>query len=86
MKSIILIKLWFCRDACENVDAEVVILHGDLDAKAQDRAVRPGSRRKVILSTNLAESSVTMFSSCRKSMRRARSRPRSGLAPGAAAR
>ncbi len=49
-----------CRDACENVDAEVVVLHGDLDAKAQDHAVRRGSRRKVILSTNLAESSVTI--------------------------
>lgn len=48
------------RDACESLDADVVILHGDLDAKAQDRAVRPGARRKVILSTNLAESSVTI--------------------------
>lgn len=49
-----------CREACESVDADVVVLHGDLDGKAQDRAVRPGARRKVILSTNLAESSVTI--------------------------
>jgi ATP-dependent helicase HrpB len=36
------------------------MLHGDLSAAEQDRAVRPGDRRKVILSTNVAESSVTI--------------------------
>ncbi len=40
--------------------AEVCILHGDLSADAQERAVRPGPRRKVVLSTNIAESSVTI--------------------------
>jgi len=39
---------------------ELVPLHGDLPPDAQDRAVRPGPRRKVILSTNVAESSVTI--------------------------
>ncbi|HEY8426988.1 MAG TPA: ATP-dependent helicase C-terminal domain-containing protein, partial [Sandaracinaceae bacterium] len=39
---------------------DVVPLHGDLPAEQQDRAVRPGPRRKVILSTNVAETSLTI--------------------------
>jgi ATP-dependent helicase HrpB len=35
-------------------------LHGDLPAREQDRAVTPGPRRKVILSTNVAETSLTI--------------------------
>jgi ATP-dependent helicase HrpB len=35
-------------------------LHGDLSPAEQDRAVAPASSRKVILSTNVAESSVTI--------------------------
>ena len=35
-------------------------LHGDLPSAEQDRAVAPASRRKVILSTNVAETSVTI--------------------------
>ncbi|MEO8097693.1 MAG: ATP-dependent helicase HrpB [Acidobacteriota bacterium] len=38
----------------------VVPLHGDLSAAEQDRAVSPADRPKVILSTNVAESSVTI--------------------------
>ncbi|MSV35078.1 MAG: ATP-dependent helicase HrpB [Bryobacterales bacterium] len=38
----------------------VLPLHGDLSPADQDRAVMPGPRRKVILSTNVAESSVTI--------------------------
>ncbi len=41
-------------------DADVVPLHGDLPPDAQDRALRAGPRRKVILSTNVAETSVTI--------------------------
>ncbi len=37
-----------------------VPLHGDLSPAEQDRAVAPGDRRKVILSTNVAESSITI--------------------------
>ncbi len=52
------------REACEKLAAEaqllVVTLHGDLSPKEQDEAVRPGDRRKVILSTNVAESSITI--------------------------
>ncbi len=39
---------------------EVAMLHGDLPAVEQDRAVTPGPRRKVILATNVAESSITV--------------------------
>jgi ATP-dependent helicase HrpB len=35
-------------------------LHGELPAAEQDRAVRPADRRKVVLSTNVAETSVTI--------------------------
>jgi len=38
----------------------VVPLHGDLSSEEQDRALAPGARRKVILSTNVAETSVTV--------------------------
>lgn len=38
----------------------VLPLHGDLSPVEQDRAVMPAAQRKVILSTNVAESSVTI--------------------------
>ncbi|MBN4049419.1 ATP-dependent RNA helicase, partial [bacterium AH-315-N03] len=41
-------------------EVDVVPLHGDLPAEDQDRAVRRGRRRKVILSTNVAETSLTI--------------------------
>src|SRR5205823_1601011 len=41
-------------------DLTVVALHGDQPAAEQDRALRPSPRRKVILSTNVAETSVTI--------------------------
>ncbi|MFN0084759.1 MAG: ATP-dependent helicase HrpB [Blastocatellia bacterium] len=50
--------------ACEPIAARrellLLPLHGDLSPEEQDRAVRPAARRKVILSTNVAESSVTI--------------------------
>ncbi len=44
----------------QEASLEVVTLHGDLSAEEQDRAIRPSARRKVILSTNVAETSVTI--------------------------
>lgn len=41
-------------------DLLITPLHGELSAEDQDRAVRPGALRKVILSTNVAESSITI--------------------------
>jgi ATP-dependent helicase HrpB len=40
--------------------AVVLPLHGSLSAEEQDRALRPSSRRKIILSTNVAETSLTI--------------------------
>jgi len=39
---------------------EVVPLHGSLDADGQDAAIRPSSRRRVIVATNIAETSLTV--------------------------
>ncbi|BDG10506.1 ATP-dependent helicase HrpB [Anaeromyxobacter paludicola] len=44
----------------QSAGLDLVPLHGDLAPEEQDRAVRPGPRRKVILSTNVAETSVTI--------------------------
>jgi ATP-dependent helicase HrpB len=44
----------------ERADLLVLPLHGSLPPAEQDRAVRPADRRKVILSTNVAETSVTI--------------------------
>jgi ATP-dependent helicase HrpB len=41
-------------------EARIVPLHGGLDAEAQDEALRPSERRKVILATNIAETSLTV--------------------------
>lgn len=46
--------------ALERSNLLVVPLHGDLSPEEQDRAVAPAGRRKVILSTNVAESSITI--------------------------
>jgi ATP-dependent helicase HrpB len=51
-------------ESCERIAPtfgfDAVPLHGDLSLAEQDRAVRRGPRPKVILSTNVAESSVTI--------------------------
>src|SRR5918998_1305617 len=49
-----------CEQLAARYDLMVVPLHGELPAEEQDRAVRPAERRKVILSTNVAETSVTI--------------------------
>ncbi|AYF79494.1 ATP-dependent helicase HrpB [Nocardia yunnanensis] len=41
-------------------DVDVMPLHGRLAAAAQDTALRPGPRRRVVLSTAVAESSLTV--------------------------
>jgi ATP-dependent helicase HrpB len=52
------------REACARIaeehDARLLPLHGDLSPAEQDRAVGPSRERKVILATNVAESSVTI--------------------------
>lgn len=52
------------REACDEFaqrhGLEVHVLHGDLTAEEQDRAVGRGAKKKLILSTNVAETSVTI--------------------------
>jgi ATP-dependent helicase HrpB len=47
-------------DCATTFDLAVLPLHGELTADEQDRAVRPSPQRKVILATNVAETSVTI--------------------------
>src|SRR5207245_1643337 len=39
---------------------DVVTLHGDQPLDAQERALRPGPRRRVVLATNVAETALTV--------------------------
>ncbi len=41
-------------------DFTLHLLHGDLDRTEQDAAIRPSVKKKIILSTNIAESSLTI--------------------------
>jgi len=49
-------------DLCDLIGdaADVLPLHGELPAEEQDRALQPQERRKVVLATNVAETSVTV--------------------------
>lgn len=49
-----------CAALAERAGLLILPLHGELPASEQDRAVRPADKRKIILSTNVAESSVTI--------------------------
>lgn len=44
----------------DGIDADVHRLHGSLPLDDQDRAITPGPGRKVVLSTDIAESSLTV--------------------------
>ena len=43
-----------------SADVDVVPLHGSLDSGEQDAALRPGSRRRIVVATNIAETSLTV--------------------------
>jgi len=49
-----------CAEIAARQDLLVLPLHGELPPAEQDRAVRKADKRKVILSTNVAETSVTI--------------------------
>jgi ATP-dependent helicase HrpB len=49
-----------CRPLSAKYDLLLLPLHGDLSPAEQDRAVTPAAQRKVILATNVAESSITV--------------------------
>lgn len=44
----------------DGIDADVHLLHGSLSIQAQDAALLPSTRRKVVLSTDIAETSLTV--------------------------
>ena len=44
----------------QTAELDVLPLHGDLPLEQQAQAVRPGTRRRIVLSTNVAESSITV--------------------------
>ncbi|MBA2663110.1 MAG: ATP-dependent RNA helicase, partial [Bradymonadaceae bacterium] len=44
----------------DEVGIEVLPLYSALSAEAQDRAIEPGLRRKIVLATNIAETSLTI--------------------------
>jgi ATP-dependent helicase HrpB len=46
--------------ALDGIDALVLPLHGDLPPAAQDLALRPAERRRVVLATAIAETSLTV--------------------------
>jgi ATP-dependent helicase HrpB len=46
--------------ALEGCGAAVLPLHGELPTDAQDRALRPGDGRRVVLATSIAETSLTV--------------------------
>ena len=41
-------------------EIDVLPLHGSLDGEAQDAAIRPSSRRRIVVATNIAETSLTV--------------------------
>src|SRR5206468_809712 len=41
-------------------DIQIVPLHGSMDADEQDRALAPTDRRRIIVATNIAETSLTV--------------------------
>lgn len=43
-----------------DVEAELHVLHSSVSGEEQDRALRPSARRKLILATNIAETSLTI--------------------------
>jgi ATP-dependent helicase HrpB len=49
-----------CETAVQRRGAEALPLHGELPPAEQDRAVQPSAKPKVIFSTNVAESSITV--------------------------
>lgn len=49
-----------CQTLAQSFGRDLLPLYGDLPSTEQDRAVAPSAKPKIILSTNLAESSITI--------------------------
>jgi len=48
------------QELLRGADADLHILHSSVSDEEQDRAIRPSARRKIILATNIAETSLTI--------------------------
>jgi ATP-dependent helicase HrpB len=46
--------------SADNLPAEILALHGSMASDEQDRAIRPGRQRRVVLATSIAETSLTI--------------------------
>lgn len=53
-----------CEGPARRHGADVVVLHGSLDASSQDAALVAGDRKRIILATNIAETSLTVPGVC----------------------
>jgi ATP-dependent helicase HrpB len=49
-----------CAAPARRHDADVIALHGSLESSTQDAALAPSHRKRVILATNIAETSLTV--------------------------
>jgi len=49
-----------CQSTLRALDAQVLPLHGGIDLRRQNAVLEQGSRRRVILATNVAETSLTL--------------------------
>ncbi len=47
-------------EIAKKTNTDIHILHGSVSSEDQDRALRPSQRRKLILATNIAETSITI--------------------------
>ncbi|MBI2190517.1 MAG: ATP-dependent helicase HrpB [Planctomycetes bacterium] len=49
-----------CRAEADRLGIDLLRLHGSLDSEEQDAILKPGPKRRAILATNVAETSVTL--------------------------
>ena len=48
------------REYCRSMDVDITPLYGELSKEAQERAIAPSPKRKIVLATNIAETSLTI--------------------------
>ncbi len=48
------------KEHCKSIDLDITPLYGELSKEAQERAIFPSAKRKIVLATNIAETSLTI--------------------------
>lgn len=48
------------KEYCKDMEIDIAPLYGELSKEIQERALAPSSKRKIVLSTNIAETSLTI--------------------------